>query len=236
MIGQDFPKIEWHFLGLDLLEPNAIIGDIILFSISLLIASTLQIRSDSHPFYSYWRKFFLWFGWGFLFGGFGHLLYNYLGLWGKYPAWLMGMVGTYFLSLAQISLWPNERQKNIFRWSATLILFLGIIIEIMVFNLVNLSFDQSKGLVLPSLISGIYMLFSLVYMGIYYQKYYHSNFKFFWMAVLMLLPSALIQNQKINLHQWFDRNDFSHILLAFTLLLYWKGISAYQDKKYVKNA
>ena len=27
MIGQDFPKIEWHFLGLDLLEPNAIIGD-----------------------------------------------------------------------------------------------------------------------------------------------------------------------------------------------------------------
>ncbi len=106
----------------------------------------------------------------------------------------------------------------------------------MVFNLVNLSFDQSKGLVVPSLISGIYMFFSLVYMGIYYQKYYHSNFKFFWMAVLMLLPSALIQNQKINLHQWFDRNDFSHILLAFTLLLYWKGISAYQDKKYVKNA
>ena len=236
MIGQDFPKIEWHFLGLDLLEPNAIIGDVILFGLSLWIASTLQTRSGNHPFYSYWRKFFLWFGWGFLFGGFGHLFYNYLGLWGKYPSWLMGMVATYFLSLAQISLWPNERQKNIFRWSATLILFSGIIIEIMVFNLVDLSIDQSKGLFVPSLISGINMLFSLVFMGTYYQKYYHSNFKFFWMAVLMLLPSALIQNQKINLHQWFDRNDFSHILLAFTLLLYWKGISAYQDKKYVKNA
>jgi hypothetical protein len=231
MIGQDFPKIEWHLLGLDLLEPNAIIGDLILFSISLWMASTLRLRAKSHPFYSYWQKFFLWFGWGFLFGGFGHLLYNYLGLWGKYPSWLMGMVGTYFLSLAQISLWPNERQKNIFRWSATLLLFCGIITEIMVFNLINLSFDQSKGLVVPSLISGIYMLFSLFYMGIYYQKYYHPNFKYFWMAVLILLPSALIQNQKINLHQWFDRNDFSHILLAFTLFLYWKGISAYQDKK-----
>ena len=147
----------------------------------------------------------------------------------------MKMMMIYHFNLNyNIKLLPKK--KNIFRWSATLILFLGIIIEIMVFNLVNLSFDQSKGLVVPSLISGIYMLFSLVYMGIYYQKYYHSNFKFFWMAVLMLLPSALIQNQKINLHQWFDRNDFSHILLAFTLLLYWKGISAYQDKKYVKNA
>jgi hypothetical protein len=231
MIGQDFPKIEWQFLSLDLLEPNAMLGDVILFSLSLWIASTIRIHSKSHPFYSYWRKFFLWFGWGFLFGGFGHLLYNYLGLWGKYPSWLMGMVATYFLSLAQISLWPYERQKNIFRWSATLLLFSGIIIEIMVFNLVNLSTDQSKGLVVPSLISGINMLFSLVFMGFYYQKHYHQNFKFFWMAVLMLLPSALIQNQKINLHQWFDRNDFSHILLAFTLLLYWKGIGAFQDKK-----
>jgi hypothetical protein len=231
MIGQDFPKIEWHFMSLDLLEPNAMLGDFILFSLSQWIAFTIRKRSESHPFYSYWHKFFNWFGWAFLCGGFGHLLYNYLGLWGKYPSWLMGMVATYYLSLAQISLWPNQIQKNFFRKSATLLLFTGIILEILVFKLVDLCDDQSKGLVVPSLFSGINMIFSLVFMGIYYQKYYHQNFKFFWMAVLMLLPSALIQNQKINLHQWFDRNDFSHILLAFTLLLYWKGISAFQHKK-----
>jgi hypothetical protein len=46
----------------------------------------------------------------------------------------------------------------------------------------------------------------------------------FWIAALVLLPNAFIQSQKINLHQWFDRNDFSHVLLLLSLLLYFNGI------------
>jgi hypothetical protein len=90
-----------------------------------------------------------------------------------------------------------------------------------VFFFVDLTTDQSKGLFVPTLISGIGLIFSLVVLGLRYQKLYHPQFKFFWVAALILLPNAFIQSQKINIHQWFDRNDFSHVLLLLSLCLYY---------------
>ena len=228
MIGQDFAKIQLDIWGFHFLEPNALIGDIFLFSTALIIAAKIKKIQSKHPFYTNWRRFYLIFGFSFLAGGLGHFLYHYLGLWGKYPSWLLSMISTYFLSLAQISLWPNLRQQQLFKKGAMLLLLLGVIIEIIVFNTVDLSIDQSKGLAVPSIVSGIGMIFSLFFLAWHYQKKYHPNFKYFWIAVLTLFPSALIQSQKINLAQWFDRNDLSHILLFITLLLYWKGIKAFK--------
>jgi hypothetical protein len=234
MIGQDFPKIEWHILGLDLLEPNAMIGDIILFTTSLYIAKLIDQNFSHHSFYRNWRRFFLCFGWSFLFGGFGHLLYKYLGLWGKYPSWILGMVATYFLSKAIISLWPQAKQKTIFERLALALLFIGMLVEVIVFMTVDLSIDQSKGLFVPTLISGIGLIFSLVFLGLCYQKTIHPNFKFLWIAALTLLPNAFIQSQKINLNQWFDRNDFSHVLLLISLLLYYHSIRTTQNAAFFK--
>lgn len=229
MIGQDFPKIEWHFLGLDLLEPNAMIGDIVLFTTSLFIAKQIGQYFGSHSFYNNWRRFFIWFGWSFLFGGFGHLFYNYLGLWGKYPSWILGMVATYFLTKAMISLWPQAKQKTTFERLALTLLFIGILVEVGVFLTIDLSIDQSKGLFVPTLISGIGLIFSLAFLGVRYQKNIHPNFKLLWIAALTLLPNAFIQSQKINLNQWFDRNDFSHVLLLISLLLYYHSIKTTQN-------
>ena len=229
MIGQDFPKIEWHILGLDLLEPNAMIGDIVLFTTSLFIANQISKTMGIHPFYANWRKFYLWFGWSFLLGGFGHLFYNYLGLWGKYPSWIFGMVATYFLTKAMISLWPHAKQKSTFERLAFALLFIGMLVEVSVFLTIDLSIDQSKGLFVPTLISGIGLIFSLVFLGVRYQKTIHPNFKFLWLAALTLLPNAFIQSQKSNLNQWFDRNDFSHLLLLLGLILYFASIRATKD-------
>lgn len=233
MIGQDFPKIEWHILGLDLLEPNAMLGDIILFTTSLILAGKIKKYKSSDSFYQYWQRFFICFGWSFLFGGFGHLLYNYLGLWGKYPAWLLGMLATYYLTNAMISLWHKEHQKEHFRYLTKGLLFLGVGIELGVFMLVDMQIDQSKGLFVPTLVSGIGLIFSLGFLGIHYQKNIDPGFKYLWMAALVLLPNALIQNQKINLHPWFDRNDFSHVLLLFSLLLYFLAI--FRTKNALQN-
>jgi hypothetical protein len=168
------------------------------------------------------------FSLSFLIGGIGHFCFNYLGLWGRYPSWIIGMLATYFICLAQFSLWPKQNQQQLFKNLAALLLFIGIALEIYVFNTQNLSLDQSKGLTIPSIISGIGFVFSLFILGIYYQRTIHPQFKYFWMAVLTLLPNAYIQGQKLNLAPWFDRNDFSHILLGISLFLYWKGIKAYK--------
>ena len=77
MIGRDYPKIEWQFAGLDLLEPNAMIGDLILFSTALVLAAKIKTNYPQNDFYTNWIRFYLVFGWSFLFGGFGHLFYNF---------------------------------------------------------------------------------------------------------------------------------------------------------------
>ncbi|MDP4723173.1 MAG: hypothetical protein NWS31_02630 [Crocinitomicaceae bacterium] len=226
MIGQDFPKIAFDFAGLALLEPNAMIGDIVLFTTSLFFAAQIRKINQTHPFYQNWRLFFLWFGWSFLFGGIGHLFYNYLHLWGKYPSWIFGMVATFFLTKGMLSLWPNDTQRKQFLGAAKILLILGIVVEVFVFYRIDLTIDQSKGLFVPTLISGIGLIFSLVVLGLRYQKLYQPQFKFFWIAALILLPNAFIQSQKINIHQWFDRNDFSHVLLLVSLCLYYFTIKA----------
>lgn len=224
MIGRDYPKIEWQFAGLDLLEPNAMIGDLILFSTALVLAAKIKTNYPQNEFYTNWRRFYLVFGWSFLFGGFGHLFYNYLGLWGKYPSWLLGMVATYFLTRAMLSIWPHEKQKKIFEYSTLALLCTGILAEIYVFMFVDLRIDQSKGLFIPTLVSGLGLIFSLVFVGSRYQHQIHAGFKYLWLAAILLLPSAFIQNKKINLHQWFDRNDFSHVLLLISLVLYFLAL------------
>jgi len=89
---------------------------------------------------------------------------------------------------------------------------------------VDMTIDQSKGLIIPSVNSGIGLIFSLVFVGIRYQRLYHSGYQYLWMAAALLFPSSIILSQKINLHQWFDRNDFSHVLLLLSLILYFVAL------------
>ena len=46
LIGRDFDKIEFSFLGLDLLEPNAFIGDTIILITAIIIA--FKIKKFNH--------------------------------------------------------------------------------------------------------------------------------------------------------------------------------------------
>ncbi|MEN9420715.1 MAG: hypothetical protein RLZZ107_186, partial [Bacteroidota bacterium] len=154
MIGQDFEKIHFDIWGFHFLEPNALIGDLILFSIEFYYSRKLKKQNSQHPFFKNWERFYLVFSIGFLVGGIGHFCFNYLGLWGRYPSWIIGMLASYFMCLAQISLWHKHTQQRIFINLTALLLLLGITLEIYVFNTQNLSLDQSKGLTIPSFISG----------------------------------------------------------------------------------
>ena len=54
--------------------------------------------------------FFWFFGTGMFLGGIGHLMFNYLGFYGKYLPWLMGIVSIYFVEKAMISLLKDIQQ------------------------------------------------------------------------------------------------------------------------------
>lgn len=230
LIGKDYPKIEFELFGLDLVEPNAFIGDSIIFLVALYYYFRIQKMERMQPsdFLKNWRLFYLWFGLSFLCGGFGHVFYNYTGVLGKTPSWFLGMLAPYFIEQAMISIYPNEGKRKLFKQLSLAKLLVIAVLEILVLSLLDISGAPEKGLVLPTLSSTIGLFICLGILGVYYQKQIHESFKYLWMCMILLILSGIPQTIKFNPHQYWDRNDISHVFLLLALVLYFQTIKRYQ--------
>jgi hypothetical protein len=225
-IGSDFEKIEWNPGGIRLLEPNAMIGDLFILGVALFFF--LRI-SPKDAFFSHWKKFYFFMGLSFFMGGIGHLLFHYTGLWGKAPSWLIGMFAIYSVEQAMLTKWEGNTAmwKTISKWK--LVLFIAAEIGFLLSFKPNM--DPALGLLLPTLNSLLGLGLSLGFLGAYFHKHCDANYKFFWIGALILLPNAVIQGLKINIHPWFDRNDFSHVLIIVGMITYYQGISKLSFQK-----
>ena len=227
LIGEDFDKIQFEFLGLQLQEPIGFAGDVVIFIVSMIIAYKIKQIGTEKPFFKCWYWFFMVFGWGFLAGGFGHLLYYYLGVPGKYGSWYSGVATTFFMERAMISLHHNKKFIKITHLLSTLKLILGLIGLTWIVSTVDLDNNFSKAMLFPTINSTIGVLFSLVYLGTLYSKRIDKSFNYFWISFLVMVPSVFISSLKINLHQWFDKNDLSHVALLIGVIFYYLGIRGY---------
>ncbi len=229
LIGKDFDKIEFSFFGLNLLEPNTFIGDSIILITALFLASKLRKFDLSNPFFKNWRYFFLLFGSGMFLGGVGHLMFNYFGFYGKYIPWLMGIWAVYFIEKAMISLSKNN-YKTLLNKVILFKLFLFISLEIFVFCFIDMSKDHSIGLRVPAINSTIGFVFSLGFLGYKFSKEIDKNFIYFLYSVLLMIPSGIFITYKINIHPWFDKNDFGHLILVLTMILFYKAIKSHSER------
>lgn len=229
LIGEDFDKIEINVFGLKLLEINAFYGDTILFIVALILAYKIHAFFVKTSFFIFWTWFFIIFGVGFFMGGFGHLLFYYWGVPGKYFSWYFGIVAVLMVELAMISIYPNQQRKRLLNMLFKIKFLIAILTECLLIIFVNLEEDPQKGLIVPTINSIIGLGITLGVMGYLYQKKVATGFKYLWISALILIPSAVFQSMKINFHQWFDRNDVSHILLIISLLLYFKAIKGYYN-------
>ena len=76
LIGSDFDKIEFSFLGLDLLEPNAFIGDTLILITAITLGYKTKKINKHLPVFINWNFFFWWFGIGMFLGGSGPLMFT----------------------------------------------------------------------------------------------------------------------------------------------------------------
>jgi len=225
MIGADFPKIEFQLFGLELVEPMAIITDTLLGGLSLFFAYKMSKRVTSNlPFYRYWRQFFLVFGIGAFLGGVGHTFYNQFDIIGKIPSWLCGPISIFFVEKAMISVHWNKKlakqlnQISLIKLSTVYLIFFYLLFFGDKSVVPNLPF-------LPIAINTIVGISAAAgILGFKYTERISVKFKYFWLGVLIMLPTAFIFLMKINLHQWFDKNDFSHILLMLGITYFYLGI------------
>jgi len=229
-IGSDFEKIKFDFLGFHLVEPNAFIGDLLLFFVAIFLAYKIGKYKNSSPFSTNFRSFLLLYGFVFLIGGFGHLLFNYWAIPGKLAGWFGAFLVSYLIEKAMISLHPNQNTQVLFYKISKIKFLVMILLESLLLVYVDISSDPSIGFIFPAMNSTIGLGLSLGVLGFYYQKKINIAFKYLWMSTLVPLPSLLFISMKINIHPWFDRNDFSHLLLVISLLFYWKFIDVYYRK------
>ncbi|MBI3135231.1 MAG: hypothetical protein HYZ14_11205 [Bacteroidetes bacterium] len=203
----------------------AFITDLIMGSVSIYLGVKVHRIKSNLAFYTYWKWFYFLFGVGALTGGIGHTFYNYLGVAGKFPSWICGPVAVYCLEQAMISIHPVERRFELFKLLSTLKLFAVYIAFLII--CINLPIAEKPSLAfLPITINtilGVSVTAGLL--ALRFSKILSSKFNYFYLGVLIMIPSAFIFLLKINLHQWFDKNDLSHVLLTAGIIYFYIGIS-----------
>jgi hypothetical protein len=234
-IGSNYDKIEWKVFNLNLLEPITFFGDLIIAGFCFYFAYKLLKMNTKVRFFYYWRWFFITFGISMIVGSFGHLLYNYTGAFGKWFGWLGSLITSIFLEMAFISIYPNTKIKKILYVISYVKLALMFIIELLILSFADIDKNQALGLIVPSINFFIGIGFCAGYLGYYYQKTISENFKYFWIGVLVLVPTTILQLLKINPHQYFDRNDLSHLILILSLILFYQGLKKLSKIDFAKS-
>lgn len=231
MIGKDFLPNDFLLFGLDLTDPTDFIYDMILGIFALYFASRISKFSIMNDFFSNWKKFFFFFGIATLLSALGHLFYNYFHYYGKLPGWVVIPVAIYWIELAMLSAHNNpkivKKAKLI-----SLVKLIGVyVVGFVVWLNIN-PLEKPQLMFLPITINTILGLITAV--GFYsykFSKEITSNFKYIGYGILVIFPSAFIFILKINLHQWFSKNDFSHILMVFGIAFFFFGVNKIQDGK-----
>ena len=229
LFGTDFDKIEFQIFGLNLVEPNAFIGDYILGFFSIYLAIKINRLNSEMPFFKNWKLFFVTLGTGFFLGGIGHSMFLYFGVYGKYSGWLLSIISVTYLEAAILSIHPNTEKGKLLFVISKIKMFVAISLEIGVLVFVNLTNDPQLGLWVPLINSGIGFIFCLGYISHKYQKIITNSFRSLKIALVLMFPAAIIQYFKISIYPWLDRNDVGHFLLAITFFMYWKAIKGYHN-------
>ena len=228
LIGKDYDKIEFDFYGFDFVEPNALIGDVViaLFALYFGVLTRRYYRQTGLLFFKHWTWFFNVFGYGFILGGLGHFCYNYFGIPGKIPSWYSGIFSTMFIELAMASLLPKERYYQLARFFY-IKTFTICLIQLYFILFIDLEKEPGIGLIGPTLASLTGLITSLGVLGARFSKSIHTDFWYLWLSVIVVFPSVIFQAMKINFHQWFDRNDVSHVLMLANITLYFMAVRGY---------
>ena len=170
LVGEDFEKISFEFLGLDLLEPNAMFGDFLICCVSIYLAFRVNRLTMTQAFFIKWKYFFFIFGISFLVGGLAHLLYNYWGVNGKIPNLTLSVVATFYIEQAMLSLYDNKVWKSRLIIISKVKLAVALLAYALLFYFVDLESDISKSLTIAMINSSTGLIFALGFLGYQYSK------------------------------------------------------------------
>jgi len=224
LFGQDYDKLTITIGNYHILEPNVFITDALMAGVSLLLSFYLFRLKSKTEFSRYWFLFFFVYGISSFVGGLGHALFYYFGVPGKFFTWITGILSIYYIERAMIAAIKEKRMYLLLKRIA----FSKLLFVFAVFSLVCITqpiVEKPSIGFLPVAINTIFgVILSAGILGYRFSKSIHSDFKYFYYGVLIMVPSAVIFLGKINPHPWFDKNDLSHVLLTIGIIYFYIGI------------
>jgi hypothetical protein len=210
--NKDFVEIiEFEMFGLNLQEPMALVTDWLIASFSFY--AFFKLKKNETQFQDYWKMFYLMLGISMLFGGLGHLFYQYWGIPGKFPCWSLGISAGIYSSFAMISVWPNKKQQVNFR---RFVLIKSVL-------LLTLAFATQKFLFV-AIDTTLAYLFFCGYLAYKLFKKNYVGMKYISLGVLVLLPSAFIFGLQINIHRFLNKDDLSHLFMVACIVMFYIGV------------
>jgi hypothetical protein len=202
-------KVPFTLFGLELLEPMAMITNLIV-AISCVYGFS-KVRKSTHLVY--WRWFFASFALASFFGGLSHLFWNYWGFNGKIAPWFFGVLATSALTFAMVDL---------FRFSAQTKKLVATAIVVKAMTILFLAFYNWNFLFVAIDTIGSLLLACGLGSWILHFKKGVVQAKFIFYGVLVILPAAFIFLLKFDLHLYMNREDLSHLFIALGLLFFAK--------------
>ncbi len=207
----DFEIIHFSIGGLKLQEPMALVTNwlVAFFCFFVLIRTKW---SASAPVKSF-RMFYLILGVSMILGGLGHLLFQYFGMYGKIPAWILGTLAGYYIGKGVLYYWrdhPSYRFLNVFLVVKSIVL---LVLSLVLLKFIFVAID----VIITYILYSGYIAFRL------WMKD-KIEMKFFVYGILILFPSMFIFLLNINIHRYLNRDDLSHVLMLFCIIFFYNGV------------
>lgn len=217
-----FEIIQFTIGGLRLQEPMALITNWLISGFCFFVfARTNWSTSYSSNAFKY---FYLLLGISTFFGGLGHLLFHYFGVYGKYPCWITGVMASLAIGKGILFYWkdkPFYANWSTFLWMKSLaLLLLGLFSEKFIFIAIDA--------ILTYLLYSGYLAWKL-------WKNEKKEMKYFVYGITILFPSAFIFFLNINFHRYLNRDDLSHLLMLSCIIFFYFGIKKMNSRYLIKS-
>lgn len=214
----DFDKMtRVRWMGITILEPVTVLTNLLIAAICLYAFFKLRNLAKANNIQKLLQYFFLFMAVATTVGGIlGHGFLYVTGMYGKLPGWYISMLAIAFFERAAILHGRPLMPASLGNFFSTLNYVEVVIFMLLALKTLNFRFVEMHA---------TYGLFVVVFcfeLYTYFKQKDRGSFYIF-AGTLLAAVAALTHMFTISIHEWFNYNDVSHVIMATGIFFYYKG-------------
>lgn len=211
----DMTKVQW--MGITILEPVTVLTNLLITSVCLYAFLKIRKLEHTNSIQKLLQYFFLFMAMATAIGGIlGHGFLYVTGMYGKLPGWYISMLAVAFFERASILHARPLMRASLGNFFSVFNYIEVVAFMLLAFKTLNFRFVEMHA---------TYGLFVVVFcFELYtYFKQKDRGSIYIFMGTLLAGIAALTHLFKLGIHEWFNYNDVSHVIMATGIFFYYKG-------------